>query len=431
MNIVVLGLWHLGSVTAAALAEAGHDVIGIDFNDEVITSFRNGKPPVFEPGLEAMIAKGLASGRLRFSSSVGDIPPETELVWVTYDTPVDEDDVADVPYVFDQVARALPSIPSAATVLVSSQLPVGSTRALEARTALDHPGKRLTFAISPENLRLGGAIAAFMTPDRVVVGVSHDTDRTRITEMLAPITDRIEWMSVESAEMAKHAINAFLATSVVFANEIASVCEAVGADAKEVERALKTERRIGPRAYLSPGGAFAGGTLARDIAYLETLGAARGLVIPVLAAVKVSNDHHKGWAQRKLQALLPTLAGVRVAVWGLTYKSDTDTLRRSLAVELCDWLLAQGAVVHVHDARARQLPAAWDGRVERFGTPEGALEGAAVLVLGTESAEYRLVDPACFADASPPLIVLDANRYLADLMAGRALYHVAVGTPNA
>jgi UDP-glucose 6-dehydrogenase len=230
-----------------------------------------------------------------------------------------------------------------AVVIVSSQLPVGSVARLEAMAP------KLRFAASPENLRLGKAIEVFTKPDRVIVGVRDDATKATVTKLFAPITDRIEWMSVESAEMTKHAINAFLALSVTFANELASVCERVGADAKEVERGLKTESRIGPKAYLAPGGAFAGGTLARDVAFLTALGKQHALVLPLLGGVRPSNEAHKHWPQRRLIDRLGEIAGKTIAVWGLTYKAGTDTLRRSASVELCRDLAARGAKVVAWD----------------------------------------------------------------------------------
>jgi UDPglucose 6-dehydrogenase len=264
MKIAVLGLWHLGSVTAACLASLGHDVLGVDDDAAVVAALNAGKPPVFEPGLAERIAQGVQLGKLRFADQASAIPPDTELVWVTYDTPVNEDDHADVEFVLSRVTAALAHLPPGVTVLVSSQLPAGSIRRLE-QAAAYLGGRAPGFACSPENLRLGKALDVFLKPDRIVVGVRGEPHRSRIAAMLQPLGAHIEWMSVESAEMTKHAINAFLATSVVFANELAAICEQLGADAKEVERGLKSESRIGPKAYLSPGGAFAGGTLARDV----------------------------------------------------------------------------------------------------------------------------------------------------------------------
>lgn len=430
MIVCVQGLWHLGAVTAGCLTSVGHEVVGLDFNEHVIRGLRAGKPPIFEPGLEEMIRAGLDSGRLQFAASLEELPSDIELLWVAYDTPVNEDDVADVDFVVAQVEKVLPHLPNDATVLVSSQMPVGSIRRLEAIADKLCPEKALSFACSPENLRLGKALDVFLKPDRVVVGVRVDMDRTRIGQLLAPITDRVEWMSVESAEMTKHAINAFLATSVVFANEIAAVCEMVGADAKEVERGLKSEQRIGPKAYLSPGGAFAGGTLARDIEFLKMVSQVHHLSIPLLESVKTSNDLHKSWVRRKLKALLPSLDGVVVVVWGLTYKPGTDTLRRSLAVELCNWLIEQGAKVRVHDPAVKELPSAWTGLVKRYDEALGALEGARVLLVGTEWPEYKKISKDCVAGAAPDLVVLDPNRFLSSLGTEAALRYVAVGTPS-
>jgi UDPglucose 6-dehydrogenase len=428
MRICVQGLWHLGTVTAACLASVGHDVIGLDFDEKLISDLRTATPPVFEPGLTELLAIGLASRKLQFINSTDELPLDIELLWIAYDTPVDENDCADVEYVVKQVVKALPKLPREATVLVSSQLPVGSTHRLSGVAAAMSPGKSLGFASSPENLRLGRALDVFLKPDRVVVGVDNERDRERIQRVLAPITESIEWMSVASAEMTKHAINSFLATSVVFANEIASVCELVGADAKEVERGLKSEQRIGPKAYLSPGGAFAGGTLARDIEYLKTVSRSRDLRIPLLDAVKVSNDAHKSWVNRKLSFRFPNLANVVIAVWGLTYKAGTDTLRRSLAVELCDWLLARGAKLRVHDPIVQALPAQWKGRVQRIDDAVEAASGAAALIVGTEWPEYKEISGDTIASVAPGIVVLDANRFLSSWQTVAGLNYVAVGT---
>jgi len=343
MKVCVQGLWHLGSVTAACLASVGHEVVGLDADQKTIDGLNQGKAPLFEPGLDELLQAGLAKGNLRFTTDNAEAAADAEVLWVTFHTPVDDDDRADVDFVIDQIKRVLPVLADGAVVLISSQMPMGSIRQLEAFVSANLANKQLSFASSPENLRLGKALDVFLKPDRIVVGVRTNDARRKLEQLLLPVTDRIEWMSVESAEMTKHAINAFLATSVTFANEIAAICELVGADAKEVERGLKTEMRIGPKAYLSPGGPFAGGTLARDIEFLGIASQAKQLMTPLLSSVRPSNNEHKHWVRRKLLAQFPHLNDITVAVWGLTYKPGTDTLRRSLAVELCDWLIEQGA----------------------------------------------------------------------------------------
>ena len=318
-----------------------------------------------------------AAGRLQFTFDPVAALAGAKVVWVAYDTPVDEEDRADVEFVVERVARVFPHLRAGTLVLISSQMPVASTARLERMYAAAHPGVSVSFGYSPENLRLGKAIDAFMRPDRVVVGVRSDLARQRVTALLGPITDKIEWMSVESAEMTKHAINAFLATSVTFINEIATLCEEVGADAKEVERGLKSEHRIGPKAYLSPGAAFAGGTLARDISFLSQIGAKHGKQLHLLHAVRASNDEHKKWLHDKLRHVLGCLKDQTIAVWGLTYKPGTDTLRRSSAVELCRWLLQEGARVQIHDPAVRELPDELAARLRLAPSAADALDGAA------------------------------------------------------
>ena len=349
MKVAVLGLWHLGSVTAACSASAGHEVIGWDPDAATVSGLAEARPPVSEPGLTELLAEGIASRHLRFTPDLAEAVTEADVVWIAFDTPVDDEDRADVDGVVSHVSAAFPHLKDHAIVLSSSQLPVGSIARLEKAWARVSGGRRVSFACSPENLRLGKAIEVFTKPDRVVLGVRSEDDRVRLATLFAPITDRIEWMSVESAEMTKHAINAFLATSVTFINEIAALCEQSGADAKEVERGLKTEKRIGPQAYLGPGAAFAGGTLARDVVFLKALGQAAGRATPLMDGVESSNREHRGWARRRLLSLLGPLGGRTIAVWGLTYKPGTDTLRRSTAVELCRWLVRAGRA----GARAR------------------------------------------------------------------------------
>lgn len=415
MNVAVVGLWHLGCVTAASLAVAGHDVIGIDFDAGTIGGLRDGRAPVFEPGLDDAIGVGAKAGRLTFTDDPAAVS-DRDIVWVTYDTPVDDDDRADVEFVVAQVARVFSAVKDGALILASSQMPVGTIARLEQMFASARPGVRVSFGYSPENLRLGKALSVFQQPDRVVVGLRHDADRPRVVELLAPFTNRIEWMSVESAEMTKHALNAFLATCVAFANEIATLCEVTGADAKEVERGLKSESRIGPGAYLGPGGAFAGGTLARDLVFLSGLAEQHCRPARLLTSARESNDAHKQWAAHRLSLELGDLRGRRIAVWGLTYKPGTDTLRRSSAVELCRRLHDQGARVSAHDPAVKSLPPDLAEWIELAPTALDAVKGASALVVATPWPDYRAIDASQFVAAIAPIeqpCVLDASRFLA------------------
>jgi UDPglucose 6-dehydrogenase len=429
MRVCVLGLWHLGAVTATCLAELGHRVTGVDFDATRVAALAAGAVPVFEPGLEELLRRGLSSGNLRFDSSAA-AARDAEVVWVAHDTPVDAEDAADVEFVIAQIERVLPEMNADSLLLVSSQLPVGSIRRLERAAALRGMSS-LRAACCPENLRLGTAVNDFLRPDRVIGGVRGDRDRDLLGELLGPLGRPIEWMSVESAEMTKHAINAFLATSVAFANEVATLCESVGADAIEVARGLKSEGRIGPGAYVSPGAAFSGGTLAREVSLLNQTALEHEIGTPLLSAVLPSNNLHKGWARRKLASHFANLARTTIAVWGLTYKPGTDTLRGSMAVELCEWLLGQGAAVRVHDPMARDLPPHWSGRVARVRDPVEAVAGAHALVVATPWPLYRDVTADQLAQCVASLLVLDAARFLPQLASRPGeLRYVTVGAPR-
>jgi UDPglucose 6-dehydrogenase len=256
-------------------------------------------------------------------------------------------------------------------------------------------------------------LAAFRSPERVVVGLTDERDRPRVEELFRPYAPRMEWMSIGSAEMTKHAINAFLATSVAFINELARLCEQVGADAREVERGLKSEGRIGPKAYLSPGPAFAGGTLARDLRFLSQFGKERGVATPLFDGVLASNDSHKLWLRDKIATLLAGVTEPCVAVLGLTYKPGTNTLRRSASVELCSWLHGTGVHVRAHDPSLRSLPAELQPLMVLCATAEQAFAGADLVVLSTEWPEYRNLRAEVLVSSMRRPRVVDQTWFLA------------------
>jgi len=430
--IGVIGLWHLGSVTAACLAEAGHEVIAVDPDPAVVAALADGRPPVSEPGLAELLARNAA--RLRFTTEPRELAGAMQ-AWVTFDTPVDDEDNADVDWVLARVRELLAPLPDGALVIVSSQLPVGSVAALQAQCVAGRGQEGLRFACVPENLRLGAALESFRAPDRIVAGVRSEEDRRELAELLAPFSRDVQWMRVESAEMTKHALNGFLATSVAFIDEVAAVCESVGADAAEVARGLKSERRIGSRAYLSPGAAFAGGTLARDLGFLRALAERHKLPAYVFAGVVEGNAAHGHWTRRKLLELLggdERLAGRDVAVWGLTYKPGTDTLRRSSAIELCRWLADAGVVVRVHDPAVSTLPRDLPETIELCAAPLQAAAGADALVVCTPWPDYREVSAQALLRALAQPVVVDPTGLLCgSLAAYPEMRHVWVGRPSA
>ena len=420
MKITVLGLWHLGCVTAACGARHFR-VVGLDFDAANIANLNQGRAPLAEPGLNELLAAGLAAKKLSFTTDPKIACAGADVLWLCYDTPVNENDESDVDFVLGNLRRALPHLPAGALVLISAQLPVGTCAKLEK----EFP--QFPFAYSPENLRLGKALDAFEKAERVVVGIRNDAPKPLLEKLFAPFTPQILFLRTESAEMVKHALNAFLALSITFINEVARLCEHVGADAKEVSAGLKSEPRIGPKAYLGPGGPFAGGTLARDVVTLTKLAAANHETISVIPAIKQSNDLHRGWALRRLQSRLGALRGKAVAVLGLTYTTNTDTLRRSAAVELCQALLAAGASVRAFDPAVKQLPSEL-GAVQWAAQIGEAVKDADAAVVCTEWPLFRQANWAQIVPVMRQRIFVDANRFLEKELKDLAgIEHLSVG----
>jgi UDPglucose 6-dehydrogenase len=420
LRITVLGLWHLGCVTAACCAKH-FTVTGLDFDADTVAKLNAGHAPLLEPGLNALISAGLAARRLTFTTDAVTACAAADVLWLCHDTPVNDNDESDVESVLGSLRRSLPHLPAGALVLISAQLPVGTCRRLEAEFPQFH------FACSPENLRLGKAIDAFTKADRVVVGIRNSAKKPLLEKVFAPFTAQVLFMRTESAEMVKHALNSFLAASIAFINEIARLCEHTGADAKEVSAGLKSDIRIGPRAYLGPGGPFAGGSLARDVVTLTKLGTAAGETLAVIPAIKQSNDLHRGWAFRRLQSRLGDLRGRPVAVLGLVYTPGTDTLRRSAAIELCRALLAAGARVRAFDPAVKQLPGEF-AKVELCPDIATAVHGADAAVVCTEWPHFRQADWRGIVPTMRQRVVVDANRFLEkELLTVPAIEHLSVG----
>lgn len=436
LKIAVYGLWHLGCVTAASLASKGFEVWGIDPNPQVIEDLKLNKPPLFEPGLQDLIEQGHSQHKLHFTLDYKEALQNAELLWVAFDTPVDEEDRADVAYVEQQLDQVFPFIESDTLVLISSQVPAGFSDKLRQRWSEQNPAKHLIYAYSPENLRLGKALTSFRAEDRIVVGLDSNDPAARqlLEKVLSPFSPRLEWMSVRSAEMVKHALNSFLAVSVALINEIARICEQTGADAKEVERGLKSEMRIGPNSYLGPGGPFGGGTLARDLRFLVKLGIEHHVQTPLFEGALASNEIHKEWIQNAATRVLETgERPVKVTILGLSYKPGTDTLRRSEAVSLGLWLTQNHNVrVTFHDPVILVLPPDLAGQFKLTNDLATALERADLVVVATGWPQYREeITPELLRQQMRKLVVIDQNRFLVNTLGTMPdLTYLAVGKPD-
>jgi UDPglucose 6-dehydrogenase len=424
MKIAVIGLWHLGCVTATCLAKASFDVIGYDPDYKVIDQLKNGQPPIFEPGLEDLLNEVTQSNKLTYTMDPNDLAT-ADIVWATFDTPVDDNDNANVAYVETEIIKIIPHLKKGILIIISSQIPIGTTQKLQ------DAYNEVTFAYIPENLRLGKAIDVFTHPDRIVIGLNNNHFKNTIEMLLSPFSDKLIWMSIVSAEMTKHAINSFLALSVTFINELAALCETVGANAHDVERGLKSEERIGPKAYLRPGDAIAGGTLLRDINYLVQLGQQKHRDTFLISAVSNSNQYHKQWACRKLIDLLKNLKGKRVAILGLTYKAGTDTLRRSAAIEMCEWLYKQGAYVNAYDPVITSLSHELSRFIEIKTDTKMTLHQADAVIISTQWPEFRELNADIFTDNLKQPFVLDPSGFIAkNIGLDSRIKYFSVGIPS-
>ncbi|MDO8662416.1 MAG: nucleotide sugar dehydrogenase [Candidatus Omnitrophota bacterium] len=426
MNICVFGLWHLGLVTSACLAKLGHTVVGLDFNKKIVKGLQNKKTPLFEPGLNELILESMQTGKLSFTYEAKEALKKAKVLWFAFDTPIDDKDAADILFLENNFRKIMPYFNNGLKIVISSQAPVGFVNKIENLFVEYHPNKKCHFACSPENLKLGKALDAFLNPDRIIIGVRNQESKEAFIPLFSSITARLQWMKVESAEMTKHAINSFLATSVCFANEISYICEQVGADAKEVELGLKTESRIGPKAYLRPGAAFSGGTLARDINFLIRLSSKFKLPSYLIKAVKHSNLFHRNWIEVKCRQALGSLKKKTVAILGLTYKPGTDTLRRSPAVELAKLLQAKGALVNSFDPVIKSIPKDLSKIICLKNSAGKAILNADVVIIATECPEFLQFGEDVI-NLMKNKIIIDPNGFIVKLIEHKDLSYISVG----
>jgi UDPglucose 6-dehydrogenase len=414
MKVAVAGLWHLGSVTAACVAKAGIDTIGIDRDSQVVARLNDGEPPLFEPGLAELVQQGRQAGLLSFTTDATAVA-DAEALWICYDTPVDDDDRADVDAVVGWSESLFPHLRDGAVVLISAQLPVGTVARLERAFAAVANGRHVDFACSPENLRLGRAIGVFLDPGRIIIGVRNDSAREKLAPLLTKFCQNLMWMNVESAEMVKHALNGYLALSITFTNELAVIAERIGASAADIERALRSDPRIGPNAYVKAGPAFAGGTLARDVQFLSSIAERQGLQAPLINSIIASNRAHGQWSLDQLRRKLAPLRGKAIAVLGLSYKPGTDAIRRSSSIELVRELLGEGAIVTAYDPAVRTLPGELDAAVTLAKDARDALRNAAAVVVATEWPEFRELNADDFAQRMDGRLILDPAAFLTSI----------------
>ena len=278
-KVCVIGIWHLGMVASACLADLGYVVVGVDKDSNKVRGLNRGIPVLFEPGIEELLVKNIGAKRLSYTTDLSQALKGAQYALITYDTPVNDKDEVDLSEVFTTASQLAQYLDNDSIIIVSSQVPVGTCEQMEDIIRQANSTLEFDIAYNPENLQLGGAIHGFQNPQAIVIGANRASTLNKVQHFFEPIKATKLTMDLRSAEMTKHALNAFLATSISFINEIANLCDGTGADALKVAEALRFDERIGPKAMLSPGLGFAGGTLARDLEILSNLGDKLGLGI--------------------------------------------------------------------------------------------------------------------------------------------------------
>ncbi|MBA2293271.1 MAG: UDP-glucose/GDP-mannose dehydrogenase family protein [Gemmatimonadales bacterium] len=394
MRVTVIGSGYVGLVAGACLAETGNDVVCADHDATKVRNLCDGILPIYEPGLEPLVARNVEAGRLQFTTDLPGAIRHGDVVFIAVGTPPGEDGSADLQHVLD-VARAVGrNLDRFKVVVTKSTVPVGTAEKVRAAVRGEGAGE-FAVASNPEFLKEGAAIDDFMKPDRVVLGTDDPRAEELLRELYSPYVrsgSPILFMDIPSAEVTKYAANAMLATRISFMNQVAELCERVGADVFAVRKGIGSDSRIG-NAFLFPGPGYGGSCFPKDVKALVHTARTVGMVPDLFEAVEAVNQRQKSVMFDKLKRLLGDVAGTTVAVWGLAFKAGTDDMRESPAIPLINALLDAGATVRAHDPEAMDAARGlWGDRVTFVAQPFDALEGADALAVVTEWLVYRTPD---------------------------------------
>ena len=435
MNISVIGTGYVGLVVGACLAETGNNVCCADIDAKKIESLRNNVLPIYEPGLEPLVERNQKEGRLSFTTSLEEAIASAEVLFIAVGTPPEENGAADLKYVLQVAALVGRHMTREMVVVTKSTVPVGSAAKVAAEVAKE---AKFPFHIcsNPEFLKEGDAVEDFMRPDRVVLGVESAHARRVMMEIYAPFVRTgkpILVMDISSAEMTKYAANGMLATRISFMNEIANLCDKLGANVDFVRKGIGSDSRIG-QSFLFPGPGFGGSCFPKDVRALKRMGAECGVALDVLAAVESANERQKRLLVQKLRcALGEELAGRRIGLWGLAFKAGTDDMREAPSLTLIDALLDEGVSICAHDPAAVEHARALLGnRIDYAETNYEALAGADALVVVTDWNEYRHPDfERVKRTLRQPVIVDGRNLYDVEKMRELGLRYYSIGRPSA
>lgn len=435
MNIAIVGTGYVGLVSGACFAEMGIDVTCVDINPEKIKCLLNGEIPIYELGLDDLVKRNVEAGRLHFTTDLTTCLDNVEVVFSAVGTPPDEDGSADLQYVLE-VARTFGRNIKKYTILVTkSTVPVGTAKKVKAviEEELTERGEQIDFEVAsnPEFLKEGAAIKDFMSPDRVVVGVESDRAKKVMERLYRPFqmnNYRLYFMDIPSAEMTKYAANAMLATRISFMNDIANLCDLVGANVDMVRKGIGADTRIGSK-FLYPGCGYGGSCFPKDVKALARTAREYGYTMGVIEAVEAVNERQKEIVVKKLQDKLGTLRGKTIALWGLAFKPETDDMREAPALVVIEKLLEAGASVKVYD------PVAMDECRRRIGDRvvyckdmyDVVIDADALAVL-TEWKEFRIPSWSVIKRVmKQPVLVDGRNIYSKDEVIAEGFEYAAIG----
>ena len=424
-RIAVIGTGYVGLISAVGLADFGNTVIGADIDESKIRRLQSGEPLIYEPGLAEYLRKNLDSGRLSFTSDIGEAVRSTAVVFNTVGTPPLADGEVDLSQVYSVVDIIRENLSGYKTIVTKSTVPVGTNREISRRLRQSADPAQFDVVSNPEFLREGKAVQDFFHPDRIVIGCQTEKARSMMSEIYRPlylIERPFVWCGIETAELIKYASNAFLATKVTFINQIANLCEEVGADVHTVARAIGMDGRIGPK-FLHPGPGYGGSCLPKDTAALVKTGERHGIAMSVVQEVILANQRQSQRIAVKLERRLGSLGGKTIAVLGLAYKAETDDVRDSPALRIIRELIDRGASVQAHDPQAVENCRRLFPQV-RFGKdPFEAVRQADGLILATEWNEYRNLDLAKVKELMRGDSIVDARNLLDPVRAQAAGFH--------
>ena len=435
MNIAIVGTGYVGLVSGACFAEMGIDVTCVDINPEKIKCLLNGEIPIYEPGLDDLVKRNVEAGRLHFTTDLTTCLDNVEVVFSAVGTPPDEDGSADLQYVLE-VARTFGRNIKKYTILVTkSTVPVGTAKKVKAviEEELTKRGEQIDFEVAstPEFLKEGAAIKDFMSPDRVVVGIESDRAKKVMERLYRPFqmnNYRLYFMDIPSAEMTKYAANAMLATRISFMNDIANLCDLVGANVDMVRKGIGADTRIGSK-FLYPGCGYGGSCFPKDVKALARTAREYGYTMGVIEAVEAVNERQKEIVVKKLQDKLGTLRGKTIALWGLAFKPETDDMREAPALVVIEKLLEAGASVKVYD------PVAMDECRRRIGDRvvyckdmyDVVIDADALAVL-TEWKEFRIPSWSVIKRVMKQSVLVDGrNIYSKDEVIAEGFEYAAIG----